>query len=121
MSALTMLDRSGDTTIHWTPDRDDEMEAIIAKKMAAGCTFFIIDPRFGSREKLKDARDACRGRTLAIPDADFAAFVSSMEAPAGSAEVVSTPAAPAKVTRRARTAKEVAKSESIGVAPRGGG
>lgn len=121
MGALTMLDRSGDTTIHWTEDRDDEMEAIIEKKMAEGCTFFIIDPRYGSREKLKDARDACRGRTLAIPDEDFAKFVGSLAAPAGSAEVVATPPTPAKTVRKARTAKEVAKSESIGVRPRAGG
>lgn len=59
MSALTMLNEKGDTTIVWTPDRDDEMEAIIQKKLDEGCTFFIIEPRFGTREKLKQARDAC--------------------------------------------------------------
>ena len=33
MRALTMLNEAGDTTISWTEDLDDQMEAIIRKKM----------------------------------------------------------------------------------------
>lgn len=36
--SLTMLNQRGDTTISWPPEHDDEMERIIAAKMAAGVT-----------------------------------------------------------------------------------
>lgn len=119
MGALTMLNQRGDTTIVWTPDRDNEMEAIIEKKMAEGCTFFIIEPRFGTRQKLTRASDAVASRMLAIPDSDFAAFVGAGQA--GTSDVVATPAAKPKSVRKAKTAKEVARGESVGIRPRGGG
>ena len=43
--SLTMLNEAGDTTISWTPDRDEEMEQIIKKKMDEGVTFFVVDRR----------------------------------------------------------------------------
>lgn len=119
MRALTMLNESGDTTIVWTPDRDDEMESIIEKKMAQGCTFFLIDSRFGTRQKLTNAGDASKHRMLAIPDEDMRMFVGGGEA--GSAAAVPTPTAKVKAVRKAKTAKEVATSESVGVKPSRGG
>lgn len=121
--ALTMLNESGDTTIVWTSDRDAAMESVIEKKMEAGCAFYIIEPRFGTRERLTDARDANRHRMLAIPDADLAKFVgdSEVESDDQSAAVVKTPDKPVKTVRRAKTAKEVASAQSVGVAPRRGG
>ena len=116
MGACTMLNSRGDTTIAWTPDRDDDIEAVIAKKMTEGVTFFMIDPRFGHREKLTHAADALRHRVLAIPDEDFAAFVG-----AGKGDLVPTPAKVAKTRGRAKTAKEVAKGESVAVQQRRGG
>lgn len=119
MGALTMLNQKGDTTIYWSPDRDSDMEAIIEKKMAAGCSFFIIDPRFGHRQKLTDASEASKHRMLAIPDEDFRAFVGDGEP--GTAVAVPTPAKPARSVRKAKTAREVATSESVGIQPRRGG
>lgn len=116
MGALTMLNQRGDTTIVWTPDRDDIMEAIIQKRMDEGCSFFIIDTRFGTRQKLTDASEAAKHRMLAIPDEDFANFVG-----AGHGEMVPTPKTPAKTIRKAKTAKEVAKAESVGIKPMRGG
>lgn len=126
MGALTMLNEAGDTSIIWTPDRDAEMEEIISRKLAEGCIFYLIDPRFGTREKLTDARDANRHRMLAIPDADFARFVGgsgehSSNGGPPTAAVIPTPATPVKGARRAKTAKEVASGESVGVRPRRGG
>lgn len=126
LRALTMLNERGDTTIVWTEDRDDDMTAIIEKKMAEGCIFYLIDPRFGTREKLRNAGDASRHRLLAIPDEDFAKFVGGPVDPAAGAEahsaaVVPTPDAPIKNARRAKTAKEVASGESVGTKPRRGG
>lgn len=126
LRAITMLNERGDTTIVWTSDRDDEMERVIEKKMAEGCIFYLIDPRFGTREKLRHAPDANKHRMLAIPDDDFANFVGAPIDPAFGAEThtaaaVPTPDAPIKNARRARTAKEVATGESVGVRPRRGG
>lgn len=119
--ALTMLNQSGDTTIVWTDDRDDEMEAIIAKKMAEGVTFFTIEPRFfgllpSKKTRLTDAAEARKHRALSIPDEDFAQFVQS-----SGADAVKTPAAPVAGAMIERDPKKVAKSQSVGVKPMKGG
>ncbi|MCB1534880.1 MAG: hypothetical protein KDJ44_09180 [Rhodoblastus sp.] len=119
--ALTMLNTAGDVTIIWEADSDDAMEAIIAEKMKAGCSFFIIEPRFGglaapARKPLKDAADARKHRALAIPDEDLSAFVG-----AGAGALTTTPNVPAKTVRRAKTAKEAAQTETVGVQARRGG
>lgn len=119
--AVTILNESGDTTIVWTDDRDDEMEAIIARKMEQGVTFFIIEPRFfgllpSKKTELKDPAEARKHRALAIPDEDFAAFVAE-----GKGEAVNTPAEPTRKTRLSRNAKEVAQSQSVGVRQARGG
>lgn len=114
---LTMLNEAGDTTISWTPDRDQEMESIIEKKMQEGVTFFIIDRvHDGALMKLEKPADAMQHRALAIPDEDLSKFVAS-----GSGSAIATP--PEKVTksRVSRSAKEVASSKSVGVKPRRGG
>jgi hypothetical protein len=119
--ALTILNQMGDTTIVWTEDRDDEMERIIAAKMAQGVAFFIIEPRFfgllpSKKTRLEDAASARHYRALTIPDEDFAKFVDS-----GSGEAVKTPSAPAKGARRSKNAGEVARAQSVGVKPMKGG
>lgn len=113
-----MLNQLGDTTISWSDDRDDEVEKIIAKKMAEGCTFFIVDKASGLRKKLARASDAFKHRTLAIPDEDWRAFVGE-----GNAElIVDAPGATKpKTVRKAKTPKEVASSDTVGVRPRAGG
>jgi hypothetical protein len=118
LHALTMLNEAGDTTIAWTPDRDEEMEAIIAKKMKEGCAFFIIEDR-GLRMPLTDPADATKTRHLAIPDADFLRFVET--APPGTAAAVTTPKAPAKRPRQTKDPKEAARSQTVGVRQRTGG
>lgn len=119
--ALTILNQSGDTTIVWTEDRDDEMEAIIAKKMAEGITFFTIEPRFfgllpSKKTKLQDAAEARKHRALSIPDDDFAQFVES-----GSGDAVKTPRGSVAGAMIERDPKKVAKSQSVGVRQMKGG
>ncbi len=119
--ALTLLNSSGDQTIVWDERSDDEMERIIQKKMDEGVTFYIIEPRAWGllppkKTPLESFDDALKHRALSIKDTDFAAFCGE-----GKAEVVPTPAAPVKTVKRGRNAKEVAKSESVGVQPRKGG
>jgi hypothetical protein len=104
-----MLNERGDTTIYWSADRDAEVERIIEKKMAEGCVFFICEER-GLRTKLQDPADARRHRALAIPDEDWAKFCGEE-----GADVVKTPEAPVKTIRKAKTAKEVASAQSVGV------
>ncbi|MGE5510293.1 MAG: hypothetical protein ACM31O_03465 [Bacteroidota bacterium] len=116
MGALTILNERGDQTIAWSEDRDADMEAIIEKKMREGVSFFIIDPRLGTRRKLQEVGEASRHRLLAIPDEDFAKFVGE-----GSGELVKTPSAPARNARKSKNAKEIAKSESVAVRPARGG
>lgn len=119
--ALTMLNQSGDTTIVWTEDRDDEMEAIIAKKMAEGVAFFTIEPRFlgllpAKKTRLAHPRDARQHRALSIPDEDFARFVES-----GAGDAIRTPDAPLAGATIERDPKKVASSQSVGVKPMKGG
>lgn len=122
--SLTILNEMGDTTISWAPEQDDEMQAIIERKMAAGVTFYIVPQRKPGQRgalrkptKLTDPAKAREHRALSIPDADFSKFVLE-----GKGEAIQVPA-PEKVTaaKRAKSAKEVASGHSIGVQPRRGG
>lgn len=114
--SLTMLNESGDTTISWTEDLDDQIEAIIRKKMDEGCAFFIVErDNNGVRAPLVDAADAKKHRALAIPDDDLRKFVS------GGATATVTPDAPIRSSRKSTDAKEIAKSDSVGVRQRRGG
>jgi hypothetical protein len=115
--SLAMLNESGHTMISWTDDLDDEMEKIVEKKLAEGVTFFIIErsdthKRIG---KLEEAAEARKHRALEIPDEDLQKFVGS------GATLTHTPDEPVTSSRLSRDAKEVAKSDSVGVKPRRGG
>lgn len=114
--SVTFLNEQGDTTIAWTADRDEEMEALIARKMEQGVTFFIIEER-GLRSRLNNASEAARhGRALAILDADFAQFVGE-----GKGELVPTPSEKTRTKKISRNPKEVASSQSVGVRQMAGG
>lgn len=116
MRTLTMLNESGDTTVSWTPDLDDQIEEIVRKKMEDGCAFFIIErDNNGVRSPLVDAADAKKHRALAIPDEDLRKFVN------GGATATVTPDARITSSRKSTDAKEIAKSDSVGVRPRKGG
>lgn len=119
--AITFLDSSGDTTIAWTEDRDEEMLPLIKKKMEQGVVFFIVEPRLGGwlppkKTHLGSPEEALPHRALAIRDEDLAKFVSS-----GVAEVVPSPQGPVRGSRKAKSAEEVAGSESVAVKPLRGG
>lgn len=119
--SLTLLNESGDQTLIWGEEYDDEMERIIKKKMAEGIAFYIIEPRAWGflppkKAELVNFDDALKHRALSIKDADFSAFVGE-----GKGALVSTPAEPAKTVRRGKAAKEIAAAESVGVKQRRGG
>ena len=111
----------GDVTIVWDESEDDKMEAIIRKKMDEGVTFFIVEPRmFGlllpKKTALKKAREARKHRALALKDPDFATFIEG-----GSGDVVKSPGGTVNTVKVATSAKEAAKSQTVGVKPMKGG
>lgn len=115
------MGEQGDVTIVWTEDEDDKMEAVIAKKMAEGMTFFIVEPRwFGllppKKTPLDKASDARKHRALAIKDEDFAAVLE-----AGSATAVKSSDKPVRTVKKAETPREAATGHSVGVKPMQGG
>ena len=116
-----MLNETGDKTLVWSDEDDDEMEAIVERKMAQGVTFYIIEPRAWGllppkKTEMTDFDEARKHRALAIKDADFAKFVTD-----GHGDVDPTPATEAKTVKRGKTAKEIAKSESVGIKQKRGG
>ena len=118
--SLTLMNTSGDVTIIWDESSDAAIEEIIAKKMAEGMTFFIVEPVAGGlaapkKTALTEVAQAMKNRALVIADAELAAFVSS-----GAATLVKTDGR-RKTVKRATTAKEVATSTSVGMKPRAGG
>ena len=122
MRALTILNETGDVTITWEAENDERMVEIIERKLKAGITFFLIEPRMGglvppdTSKPLKKVKDALKHRALSMKDEDFETMVA-----AGKAALVQTPAAPARTVRKASTAREVATGESVGVRPMRGG
>lgn len=121
--SLVMLNETGDTTIEWPAENDDEMLKIIEKKMAAGVSFYVIAKRQpGQRGRvagpkpLKNPADALKHRALSIKDEDLSKFVLD-----GKGTVVPSATAPVETVKRAKTAREVASGHSVGVQPRRGG
>lgn len=120
--ALTILNETGDVTITWDEDADERILPLIEAKMKAGFTFFLIEPRMGglvapdTSKPLKKVKDALKHRALSIKDEDFESLVAE-----GKADLVRTPAVPARTTRKARTAREVTAGESVAVQPMRGG
>ena len=121
MRMLTLLCEAVDVTLSWTEDKDSEMEEIIRRKMAEGVTFFIVERGRGQTltrrgPQLNHAADASKQRALVIPDEDLAKFVGD-----GAGQATAASSAPIKSSRVSRSAKEIAKSESVGVKQRRGG
>jgi hypothetical protein len=124
--SLTILNERGDTTITWEPDKDAEMEELIAQKMAAGVHFYTVVVRKpGQRgrtakpKEVTDAKEASKYRALSIPDADFSAFVLEGKGSAvASSEVVGSQV---ETVARAKTPKEAASGHTVAVKPRRGG
>lgn len=121
LRALTMLNDAGDETIVWTEESDGTMREVIEKKMAEGVAFFIIEPRaFGLlppiRRPVETIDEAMEARAISMRDEDFRALILG-----GSAQVTKTPAKKINTVRRAETADDVVKNQSVGVKPMKGG
>ena len=125
MYGTTILNGRGDLTIAWDNEDDAQILAMIEAKMKEGYSFFLIEPRLGgmatpNRIQLTNLQDALRQRMVSMKLADRDKTVAGLI----ETQVVTpvpTPEKPAKTTRKAKTAKEVASGESVAVKPRRGG
>lgn len=123
--SLTLLDKSGDTTLIWDETSDDAVLPVIEKKLSEGVTFFMLEPVAGGlappkRTALTDIAQVREKRALAMADKDFAALVGL-----GDVTVVKTEGekAPARRPRAriSKDAKEIATGQSVATQrPRGG-
>jgi len=68
--SLTLLNEMGDLSLTWEADKDDEMAAIIQKKLDQGVRFFLIEPFTKKQIEVKRLEDI-KGRQINVPDEDI--------------------------------------------------
>ena len=125
MPGTTMFTSRGDVTLVWDEADDPQILAMIEAQMAAGMTFFIIEPRLGgmaapNKVPLTNPKDALKQRIIAMSLAgNERAIIPAIES--GAATPAPTPEKPARTRRKAATAEKVAANETVGVKAKGGG
>lgn len=118
---MTILDRSGDTTVTWSEPDDVEVLTYIQKKMDEGFVFFMERPKvvraFMKKKKI-DSVSEVKERKLFLADEDAAKLEL-----AGKLKLITIeqPETPAPVVKKAKTAKEVSRGRSHAVRPMAGG
>ena len=119
--SLTFLDETGDTTIVWDEDTEDQMVKIIEEKMKQGFVFYLIKPSriplIPARQKkvrnIKEVRDA--GSVIVRDEALSRLFQSGdISKAANSNETIIT-------ETRTTDAKRVATGHAVAVKPARGG
>lgn len=68
--SLTLLNEMGDLSLTWDEEKDDEMAAIIQKKLDQGIRFFIVEPFTKNQIEVKKLSDV-KGRQINVPDEDI--------------------------------------------------
>lgn len=122
MGSVTLLDRTGDSTLAWSDENDDNVRQVIEKKLAEGWSFFILKPRIGGliapkKTPLKKFKDLPEdARAVSMSDADFMTLLQE-----GFASKVTRADGTLETSGRAKTAAEAAKTDTVGVKPRRGG
>lgn len=118
---ISILDQTGDTTISWDDDRDDEMRRVIAKKMKEGYSFFIVSQRKipglpPLKRKVTDVKKI-KENSIVLRDEDFLKLMTD-----GGINVDTAPARIGKAgAKRAATADEVVGKRSVATRPAKGG
>jgi ribosomal protein L12E/L44/L45/RPP1/RPP2 len=131
---ITFLNSSGDITISWEKDKEEEMLALIDKKMKESYTFFILKPRLGGlfgnkKVPAQNIEQVRKAGSVIAPDGLAKAVVMNLgdsdvstAVAAGSASVVTIAKSAAMDTiRRATNAADVLKNQSIAIKPIHGG
>ena len=122
MGSVTLLDRTGDSTLAWSDENDDNVRAVIERKMTEGWSFFILKPRIGGliapkRTPLKKFKELPEeARAVSMSDADFMTLLEE-----GFATKAERAASSLQTTGRAKTAAEAARADTVAVKPRRGG
>ena len=75
MKHIILLNGTGDVTIGWTEDQNEQMRDMISRKLKEGCTFFIIEKKcwglFESKLKVRSVYDI-KGNEITIADDSLA-------------------------------------------------
>ena len=129
--AMTLLNSTGDVTVSWDEKDEASVMALVEKKMAQGYAFFVLKPRrFGlpgsSKQKVKSLDAVRKAGHVVVPDElvqemfkqqlgdkDLEAVVE-----AGKARVVSAGQggnSTFESVRRAKTATEVVRNQTVAV------
>lgn len=131
--AITWLNYSGDLTVSWDPENEAAMLALIEAKMKERYSFFITKPRFlglfGSTSVKAENIDQVRkagavtvevgvltGAKPKLHDEALEAVVQS-----GAAHLVKPEAVRKEFVRRATSAQEVVKHQTLALKPVVGG
>lgn len=119
MRTITFLNQSGDITIEWDEARDDQMRAVIRKKMDEGVTFFIVK-EIDNREwvsKIRDINEISDSK-VRIYDADLEKMFSENS---NGLRVTRHEIAEIDTVKKAETPDEVVQNNSVAVRPLRGG
>lgn len=122
MGSMVMLDESGDTTIVWDDDTEEQLLPIIEKKMKDGVMFYIIKERAlpmlpPKKVRAKKIAEIKKAGAAIIKDEDLAELFKS-----GSVMAVTANNDDEIVTvKRATEAQEVTRSHTVAVRPQRGG
>ena len=130
--SITFFNFSGDITITWTADQEENILRMVQKKMEEGYTFLIIKPRlfglFGQKNiPLKKAQDIKASKGLVIPDTvvnDFVKFIDDDDVAGaikdGKASLASASDEAVSICK-AKDAGEVLKNQTVAIRPVVGG
>ncbi len=119
--SLTFLDETGDITIVWDEESEDQMIPLIQKRLDEGYQFFILQPRAipilpPKKVRAKNVEEIKKAGCAILKDADMDQLfkegtISTSTASTGSLDVV----------RKGKTAKEIKSSQAVAVKPARGG
>lgn len=131
--AITWLNQSGDVTITWDKENEEAMLQMIEAKMKDGYSFFIIKPRmlgiFGVKPVLaKSIKQIRKAGSVVADDSVFTGarpklYDAEVEQAVQSGKAkMAKPTTQAKETvRRATSAAEVVRNQSVAIRPIVGG
>lgn len=123
MGSMRLLNELGDVTLVWDETADDQIKEVVQRLMDQGVSFFIVEiqaggllpPKKTPLEKMKDLKGT---RAIAVSDDDFGKLVAAGVHAIANAD---TPQGAVATVGRAKTAEDVAKKDTMAVAPRRGG
>ena len=90
MPSMTLLNETGDITLSWDDERDQDMRQMIQKKLDEGYAFFIIEPKFfgllKKRIRLHHINDL-KGKEVSLEDNDAMRMMNDSSAKGASMSV----------------------------------